>query len=266
MHMNNFLFRFKNYLIILELILFVFSIFFIFLNKLLFCFLLFVIALILYLNIKRIEHKNKINENDYEFLSNLIYRYNLNHNKLQLISSSLNKKFYFYNQIILSIKLYKKSLNAENSFSNLFESFGSFYFKQIINLIIQNLDENIDIYFSLIEVKKQLDKEIKYMSKISGNLHSSISMIQLGSVIFFPIFAGISMNILEFTSKMNNINFNFENFSILFVFYIIIINIINFRYKNEEKISKISNIFFFSSFSIILFKISSIIISHSILI
>ncbi len=266
--MNNtiILSKFKNYLIILELILFILSLVFIFFNKLIICIILFGIAIFLYLNIKRIKYKNKTDENDYEFLSNLIYKYKLNPNKLNLISNTLNKKFYFYKEFLYSLKLYKKSINAEKSFLNLFKSTNSFYFTQIINLIIQSLDENINIYFSLIEVQKQFNNERKFKSEISGNLNSSLSMIQLGSVIFFPIFAGISMNILEFASKMNNIHLNFENFSVLFVFYIIIINIINFKYKKEILLIKINNILFFSSFSLILFKISSIMVSHSILI
>ena len=252
-------------LILLEIAMFALSIIFILKNNLIISIAFFMMLIIIFIFLRKENKNRKINEDTYEFILNLIYWYKTKQSKQQLIIASLSKKFYFYNEMIYALKIYNKLGNAEAAFKNIVRE-KTFYFQQVVNLLIQSIDKGIDIYEPLNEIKRQFDIEKKYISKALASMHNSQSMMQLGSSIFFPIFAGISMNILKFTSQMNNIKFDLQSFSMLFVTYIAIINFINFRYKNSSITSKTENIMVFTLFSILLFKVSSFTISHSMLI
>ncbi len=220
---------------------------------------------VMFIFLRNRDRKNKINNDVYEFVSNLIYWYKIKQNRLHLIEFSLSTKFLFYNDVTNAIKLYRNCGNAEEAFKHINRN-GSFYLQQVFNLLSQCIDYGIDIYSALNEIKKQLDIERRYEESMHKEMQSSVSMMQIGSSIFFPIFSGISMNILKFTSQMNGINFNFWSFSILFISYIVAIAFINFRYKEGTVTSKAEKIMLLALFSIILFKASSSAISHSLVV
>lgn len=206
--------------------------------------------------------KRKINEDAYEFLSNLIYWYKIKQGRQQMIEASLSSKFFFYNDMKKAMRIYKNCGSAESAFRHVNKE-GSFYLRQALNLLAQCIDSGINVYGALNEIKKQFDIEKKYAENMHRETQSSVSMMQIGSSVFFPVFSGVSMDILKFTSQMNGIKFSFWSFSALFMAYIAAIAFINFRYKDGSAFSKAEGIMVLTLFSIILFKASSSAISHS---
>ena len=226
---------------------------------------IFVCFAVIFIISKNKHRKTQINNDVYDFISHLIYWYKLKKSRLHLIESSLSRKFFFYNDVTNALVIYRNCGNAKEAFKHI-NTNNSFYLRQVLNLIAQCIDSGIDIYSALNEIKKQFDIERKYEEGMHKETQSSVSMMQIGSSVFFPIFSGISMNILKFTSQMNGVTFNFWSFSVLFIAYIITIAFINFRYKDSNLRSKAENIMLLALFSVILFKASSSAISHSLII
>jgi hypothetical protein len=94
------------------------------------------------------------------------------------------------------------------------------------------------------------------MKSLGSSLNAN-SIVMLGSVLFFPAFAGIGMQIAGFASASQGLAaVKAGALAAVFVFYIIQTNMVNFRYQRGDPM-KLEKAALFSAIGILIFKASS---------
>ncbi len=169
-----------------------------------------------------------------QFIDNVLENYSDSMNTLTLLEKSLNSKFSFCKEMQDAINRYALSSNARQSFSVLL-GHDSYALKGIAASVIGRLDEGTELRMQLIEVRRHVIQRNNKELKNIGVLGSAISITQIGAVFFFPIFAGISLNIIQFTAGMQGAGSPSTRALIaVFAFYIAYLNMLNFKYSMRE--------------------------------
>ncbi|MGC8571682.1 MAG: hypothetical protein ACP5RI_00255 [Candidatus Micrarchaeia archaeon] len=188
------------------------------------------------------------------FLNSLIREYEINNNLLKsLIDISKNNNFFFSKDLNEAIYQYRLGVEATIAFNQLkYNSFKEL--NAVANSIEIGLDRGKNILYMLKNIKENLEKKRQQLIKNSGILKNTFSLNKLGNTIFLPIFAGISINIINFSSVSNFSIQSISNISLIFLTYIFIINYINTL--NVEKKSDIKEALLYSVIGFFIFMLS----------
>jgi hypothetical protein len=173
---------------------------------------------------------NRLDSDSIRFVERLIDNYSDSMSTPRLIELSLSPDLWFCKDIEGSLSRYALHGNAELAFSGPLDSSNN-ALREIAAALVQRLDSGADILNSLKGIRRRLRSDSRYRLKLLGGALSSDSVARLGSAFFFPAFAGISLQIMDFASASQG--FAAANASVvaaIFAFYIISTNITNFRY------------------------------------
>ncbi|MGC8648768.1 MAG: hypothetical protein ACP5UN_00925 [Candidatus Micrarchaeia archaeon] len=206
---------------------------------------------------KRLNNTAEMHNPDIiNFIDNLIKKYKSTNCLFDSIKYANNNNFFFSYAITNSIIKYSLGYGALNSFSNL-HSFNSKYLDQLAMLLMVGLEDGIDINTSLVDLKNEISAKQRKFIKNYGSIKNIQSINTLSTTLFLPLFSGISLNIIKFSSffNSNSMNININNsinlLLINFAFYFFIVNYIN-EFKNKKNATS-QNFFFYFTLSIVIF-------------
>ncbi|MCL5433747.1 MAG: hypothetical protein M1538_02085 [Candidatus Marsarchaeota archaeon] len=206
---------------------------------------------------KKPSHINNINDL-IAFLNILIKEYEHNKNLLNSLTNAAKGKFFFSDQLNNILQKYKLGVNKASEFN--ISNYKLLELNVTINSIIAGLNSGKDILYNLQNIKESLERKRQQMLKTYGILKNTYSINKLSNIIFLPIFAGISINIINFSSFLNNSAQSIMEISLIFVVYIFIINYINSL--NLDKEVNIKEALLLSSISFLIFIISKTFVSN----
>jgi hypothetical protein len=219
-------------------------------------FIIFIYAIINFIIKKRSNDTTSVTRDSdiLSFIDNLIKKYKSTNCLFDSIKYANNNNFFFSYALTNSIIKYSLGYGAFNSFSNL-NFFNSKYLDQLVILITTGLEDGVDISTSLLDLKNEINISQKKFLKNYGNIKNIQSINTLSTTLFLPLFSGISLNIIKFSSFFNSannsINKSINLLLINFILYFFIINYIN-EFKNKKS-ATLQNFFFCFSLSIVLF-------------
>jgi hypothetical protein len=176
--------------------------------------------------IRRINHDARL------FLENLIHN-NYEGCIITRINKSINDSYMFANTLREAVKVYRYSGNAKTAFSRLL-SYNSPLLNSTVTAMVCSVDEGTDLQSALLEIEKEHDALDDYDAKERAVYRNINSITLLGTTVFFPIFSGISLGIFGFASIMGNGAVNVQQLSMILMFYMAYVGIINFRYKAKR--------------------------------
>ncbi len=194
-----------------------------------------------------------------QFIGNVLENYSDSVNTLTLLEKSLNSRFAFCKDMQCAIRTYALSSNARQAFSALLR-YDSYALRGTASAVISRLDEGTELRMRLAEVRKHaVQRSIKEL-KSMGALGSALSITQIGSVLFFPVFAGISLNIMQFTAGMQGAGHpSVPALIAVFAFYIAYLNVLNFKYSMKESIeARAEKSALSCAIAIFVFKVASV--------
>jgi len=189
-----------------------------------------------------------------QFVGNLIDNYSDSVSTLKLLDISLSPELWFNDSMREAMSRYTMHGDAKSSFSKLLAS-DSAALREISAAIVQRLDSGTGMLGPLKEIKRRISAERKYKLKALGGTLNANSVARLGSALFVPTFAGISLQIVRFTGQGFS-DAKAWTLVAVFAFYIISANMINFRYSHGDPMSNEKSALS-SAIGIIVFKISS---------
>ena len=188
-----------------------------------------------YLLRQRIDGDSSRTEADStQFVGNLIENHDGHADTISLIHASLSPSFSFYRIMNEAISRYSAQGSAELSFSKLLKS-DSAALSETVSAIVRRLDDGAEMIDPLKEIRRHINSENRHKMKNLGSVLNADSVVRLGSMMFFPVFAGISMRIAVFAgSSQGFAALKAGALSLIFAFYIINTNAANFGYSNTS--------------------------------
>lgn len=169
-----------------------------------------------------------------QFIDNILENYSDSVSTLTLLERSLNSRFAFYGDMQRAIRTYALSANAEHAFSVLL-GYDSYALRGLVSTVRGRLEEGAELRMQLVELKRHIMLRNSKKLESIGTLGSALSISQIGSVLFFPIFAGISLNIMRFAASMQAAaHANTQALIAVFAFYIMYLNLLNLKYDTRE--------------------------------
>ncbi|MGC8669840.1 MAG: hypothetical protein ACP5TL_01650 [Candidatus Micrarchaeia archaeon] len=173
------------------------------------------------------------------FTNNLVVNASNEKSTLKAIENSLDRRFAFYDDVSKAIREYRLSGNADKAFSFALKN-PSELFREVFFVISDSLSNGL----SIVEPMKELSAEIaaieELQSKNVGNFTNTMSIVNLGSILFFPIFAGISYYIMGFSSNINRmVPISEAAFFSMVILYVMEIGIFNNIHGNVNRLSLI---------------------------
>jgi hypothetical protein len=174
---------------------------------------------------------DRIESDSAQFVGNLIENYDAHADTISQIRASLSPSFWFYPEMSSAISRYIAQGHARLSFSKLLGS-KSISLREATSAMVRRLDDGAEIIDSLKETKRHANTENRQRMKNLGSVLNADSVVRLGSMVFFPVFAGISMRIALFAgSSQGFAALRIGALSAIFAFYIIHTNLTNFSYS-----------------------------------
>jgi hypothetical protein len=172
-----------------------------------------------------------------QFIDNVLENYSDSTNTIALLKRSLNGRFVFCKEMTDAMRAYTLSSNARQAFSGLLQ-YGSQALTGIVSAVTNRLDNGAELRMQLLEVRKHAARRNGNSLRNTTMLGSALSVTEIGSVLFFPIFAGISLNILRFTASIQSAGYPDGHALVaVFAFFIVYLNVLNSKYNMKERVS-----------------------------
>ncbi len=176
-------------------------------------------------------HKGNLKQQSEEFLINLISQQNSDDKQtLNRVSKSINKEFQFKKELNRSLKTYQFSGSLDSL--NKLKYPKSSLLERIKEILTYSIHSGTNMYKPLLALKSEYYKSDASSRRSKALVNSSEAIMTLGNLVFIPMFAGISANIMKFTSTVPATAV-LEFISIV-VFYLLIVNWINALYSNNK--------------------------------
>ncbi|ASI13585.1 multipass membrane protein [Candidatus Mancarchaeum acidiphilum] len=188
------------------------------------------LANILVLAKPRLGNRN-LKQQSEEFLINLASQQNSNDKQiLNKVLKSINKEFKFGKDITRALRYYHFSGSLEY-LSNLKYN-ESKLLERIKEIIVYSIHSGTDIYKPILTLKSEYYKSDVISRRSRALVKSSEAIMIMGNLVFIPMFAGISANILKFTSTISS--GAILEFLTIIIFYLLMVNWINAEYSNKR--------------------------------
>ncbi len=116
------------------------------------------------------------------------------------IETALSSNFVFYKGFVGALKEYSLSGDAGIAFARLDNYKGNRYFEIAIVLLRESLQTGIDVSGSLRLLRDECAEHHNIRSRHVGEIANSRMLQLIGGVIFFPVFGGLSLNVLRLST------------------------------------------------------------------
>lgn len=191
-----------------------------------------------------------------QLAGNLIDNYTDGCDTIGLLQRSLSPGFVFCPEMNRAISAYAVQGDARLSFSALLAS-DSGVLRELSSAVVQRLDGGADMLGPLRDIRRRASSENRYRLKSLGSSLNANSVVMLGSVLFFPAFAGIGLQIARFAGASQGFAaVKAGALAAVFAFYIVQTNLINFRYLRGDSM-RLEKSALSAAIGILVFKVSS---------
>lgn len=213
------------------------------------------VALIIVLKLSR---RGSLDRDALRLADNIVEYHTSEMDTISLLTESASPSMRFYDRLIDAIRAYRLSGDAHDSFSALLSS-DSAYLRAVIGIVVNGLDTGSDILLPLKEQTQLMKAELSLKDRAAGSASGAAAIIRFGTVLFLPIFAGISMDILRFAGTINSAvsSVSPEGFALIMSLFIAVSNAINFRHSSSGAIEKAAKSAVSAAVGITVFKIAS---------
>lgn len=203
--------------------------------------LIFISNILVYAYMKHSSSKTtyQIDKESMLIIDSMLTNYSEFKSTIEILSLSINRNWLVCGSINKGLDVYQMS--GDISSFDVVNRSNSKRFGMVILLIKKCIVSRACLYPDLINLKEIFLKEDTYNLKNYGLVKNGLLIVNLGTLIFFPVFAGIGFNVIKFAGlKLNNL----DSYFILLIIstYLIIANYINFRYSKSENLIRIFNI------------------------
>ena len=165
----------------------------------------------------------RIERDTLAFLDNLAMHANVEVLEAR-VSRSLSRNFAFYKDFRDALAEYRISGDAVNAFERL-RKYRHRYLEAAALLISESLGSGNDISYALESLHAECQEHNSVKRRHDGEMANFRSLQMMGGVIFFPIFAGLSMNVLRM-STAHITALEYGTFGTVVLLYILIVNFI----------------------------------------
>ncbi len=203
--------------------------------------LLFIANVLIYIYVKQqtSEISYEVDKESTILVDSMLTNYSKIRSTIEIFSLAVNRNWLIYDRINKAIDRYQMSGDID-SFDIMNES-DSERLGMVTLLIKKDIGSRNGLYQDLIGLKEIFSKQDRYNLKNYGMVKNGSLIVNLGTMVFFPVFAGIGFNVIKFAGfKLNES----DVYSILLIIsiYLILANYINFRYSKSEILIKFFNI------------------------
>ena len=156
------------------------------------------------------------------------------------VLKSLSKNFVFYNDFRDALAEYHISGDAPHAFERL-RKYRHRYFEAAVLLIGESLESGNDVSYALESLRIECQEHNALRRKHDGEMVNFRSLQMMGSVFFFPVFAGLSMNVLRM-STAHITAMEFGTFAVVVLLYVLIVNFIAPLFSERGVSARIASI------------------------
>lgn len=192
-------------------------------------------------------------------VSNIIETNSPGRDTLSLLMDSASPSMPFYDSLVSAIRVYKLSGDAAASFSELAKS-RSEYLRSATDIMLNGLDNGADILAPMSELKQRMEADLSIRERTAGSSSGASAIIRFGSILFLPVFAGISLDILGFASTVNSAvsAISSAGFTLILALFIAAANTANFSHGASPLLEKAAKSAASSAAAIAVFKVAAI--------
>jgi hypothetical protein len=151
--------------------------------------------------------------------------------------------------------MYKIS-GSVKGFSDL-QAFGSPHFGRFGLAVASHLEYSRDLFCGLNALRDRLEKEEKNGRRVRAQVKSAVMLSSLGTVFFFPMFAGIGLQVLGFASQFSG-SAAMDALPLL-TFFVIAVNVTGSEYSSTDKVDALMNGLVAAGAGLMVFNSASII-------
>lgn len=192
------------------------------------------------------------------FIKNLISNYMPKKSALGIIEKSLDNEWQISSMLKKPLCMYAYSGNATRSFAGI-NLHGSELLKKLVAILMLGLDTGADIFMPLSELDRLNEQAAEKGAVGMAYIKNTTALINIGTIFFLPVFAGISVSILGISQAAGG------NFSVAFPIslilgaYLIMINYIQYNqaYGTLHE-ATIANASFASAAAMLIMKLTSV--------
>ncbi len=202
---------------------------------------------------------SRIDSDTINFLDVLISEYSKSKNLISALETTSNGSYIFSNTLKEAIAKLRDGMPTESAFSGL-KIHGSVYLNELIDVVDVGLETGSDIEPALIAVRENAKERDSYRLKTLGAMENVITINQMGGAVFFPIFAGISLDIIRFTNTLSTQikNAGVMSLFVVFIGYLVIINYSNSVFGKTHSTKHIlTTVSLFTAVGLFLFTLTS---------
>ena len=158
-----------------------------------------------------------------QFISNLSMNSRYQKSTLAVLKKSANPVFVFYPELSRAIDTYRYS-SSTKCISDVASRYNVGALSEALGIIVDSLENGSDVHLPITELK-QKTYTIGGKKLSNAKMQSMGSIVKLGAMIFFPLFAGISLEITRITSVIGgSAEINTAALSIILMLYIALVN------------------------------------------
>ena len=190
--------------------------------------------------------------------SNMVEYHATDMDMVSLLIESASPSMRFYDQLMDAIRVYRLSGDAQAAFSALLES-DSEYLRTVVGAVVNGLDNGSDTLLQLKEQVQAMEADLSLRERAAGSASGASAIIRFGTMLFLPIFAGISMDILRFAATLNSsiLSVSPAGFALIMSLFIAVSNTINFRHASSGFLEKAAKSAVSAAIGIAVFRIAS---------
>jgi hypothetical protein len=161
----------------------------------------FVLLLLSYMKAKKDTSLKKVDSDSLTLLRNISVNYAQGASSVSVLGRSIGQNLAFSGQLKLAIRRYLRSGDIESSFASI-PMYDSYLFFETVSIMKAMLASQKNVRKRISNAVSFAERLEQQQLKLHGNMTNSISVARLGSVLFFPIFAGISYRIILFSGSL----------------------------------------------------------------
>ena len=190
------------------------------------------------------------------FIEALLPAYKAGGNLLSSIEQADVHEYCFSAQLNEALRRYLNGTPARASFLQLTRSTK---IKALFSILANGLGTGADITLQLETAYAEINSRIENAAKNSGTLRSAALISNLGSAVFFPVFAGVSTDIVKFAGTFSGgaTGVQLPSLAIVLAAYIVLSNYLNVSRNSSPFPQRIAKTALYCCVGVILFVVSS---------
>ena len=174
---------------------------------------------------------------------------------VRLLEMSNSPDFGFHKELSHAIMAYRLSYDTE-PFTRL-SAYGSYALTRFSSIVVSGLEMGHEIIPSLERLKASLQSEDRQKRRSVMQIRNAVSLSRIGPMLFFPIFAGITTNIMKFASVAVQSQ-PFPQITPILSLYILAANVSGFENSRISDLEFLCDAALASAIGLFIFRASSL--------